>query len=64
MNTKDTVTRKTACKCCGSDVFSYGLDFETDAPIWRCANCDTVTPRQVRISKKQRELNKLFEGLL
>jgi len=44
--TYDTTRRTVICDC-GDD--SYRRDFDDNGkPIWKCLNCRTVTPRQVR----------------
>jgi len=50
-------TVRVPCKECGSECHTADFD-ENGSPVWECNNCGTVTQRQIRVSKKQRELTK------
>lgn len=36
---------------------------EDGKPIWRCTCCGRATPRQIRMSKRRREIKETLEGL-
>lgn len=53
------------CETCGPRAYldaAWQGAFET--PVWRCRNCGTETPRQLRTSAKQRRLQALIDELL
>ena len=61
--TKPATRKNKTCKSCGGDLFKHSFD-KNDNPVWECACCFNQTPRQVRVSKKQKEINNLFDDLV
>jgi len=63
MSRKIETTRNHTCTECGGNIHEKRLndDFE---PIWKCANCPKETPRQTRVSAKQKRVENTMQSLL